>query len=92
MLARQTGDLGHGLEHAGLVVGELNRDQNPLVARPLQAGREPGEIDDAVPIDRDDLDRMGREAVAVEAAGVLGGARREASRPLPDPSTGGTTG
>jgi hypothetical protein len=71
MAVHDPGRLGQRLQGAGLVVGELDRDQDGPV-RPFEAPSEPAEVDDPVPVDRDPLDPVGREKVAFEDAGVLG--------------------
>jgi hypothetical protein len=70
--------LGHGLEHAGFVIGGLDRDEHALPCRLLQAPVEPGEVHDAVAVKRDMFDDLRRETVAVEHTRMLACAGQEA--------------
>ena len=76
----ETGCLGHGLEHAGLVVRQLDGDQHAFVASRFQLGFKPGQIKDSVGIDRDDLDGFRCKPMPVEHTGVLSSTEEEAGR------------
>ena len=78
--------LGDRLDHAGLVVCRLERDENPLAARPLQSRGKPGKVDNPLAIHGNPLHLTGRKAVPVEHAGVLGRAdEEERCVPVADP-------
>ncbi len=68
--------LGDRLDHAGLVIRPLQREQRP--AGPPAASREPVEIDPAVGDERRDLDRGGGKPVALQDARVLPGRNDQA--------------
>ena len=75
-----TRDLGDRLDHAGLVIGELDRDQNrPSPAFSRRAASQGRSIKPSA-LHRDQLDVFGVKPMTVEAAGMLGRSQEQHRR------------
>ena len=83
MRVDEPGRLGHRLEHAGLVVGELTETRTGAPSAPSQGAFQPGRDQDAVRIDRDDFKQLAGKRWPLRTQGCSVAARAGAARRRP---------